>query len=50
MEKRKLPEEMPQGKLKEAENLREEVRPTPKKTKFGRKVIEDDEFSCGSTK
>ena len=41
MEKRKLPKEMPQGKPKE-------VRPTPKKTKFGRKATEDDESSCGS--
>ena len=34
MDKRKLLEEMPQGKQKEAENLREEVRPTPNKTKI----------------
>ena len=45
MEKRKLLEEMPQGKPKEVENLREEVRPTPKKTKFGRKTTEDNESS-----
>ena len=50
MEKRKLPKEMPQGKPKEVENLREEVMPTLKKTKFGRKTTEDDESSCGSTK
>ena len=28
---------------KEVENLREEVRPTPNETKFGRKATEDDE-------
>ena len=50
MEKRELPEEMLQGKVKEAENLKEEVMQTPKKTKFGRKALEDDESSCGSTK
>ena len=44
MEKRQLLEEMPHGKPKEI--VREEVMPTPKKTKFGRKVIEDDESSC----
>ena len=33
---------MPRGKRKEAEKLREKVRPTPKKTKFGRKAREDD--------
>ena len=48
MDKRKLPKEMPQEKPKEVENLKEEVRPTPKKTKFGRKAIKDDESSCGS--
>ena len=48
MEKRKLLEEMPQEKPKETENLREEVRPTSKKTKFGRKPTEDEESSCGS--
>ena len=41
MEKRKLLKEMPQEKPKEIENLRE------KKTKFGRKAMEDEEFSCG---
>ena len=35
---------------KEAENLREEMMPTPKKTKFGRKATENDESSYGSTK
>ena len=34
---------MPQGKPKEVENLREEMRPTIKKTKFGRNAVEDDE-------
>ena len=43
MEKRKLPEKMPLGKLKETKNLREKVRPTLKKTKFGRKATEDNE-------
>ena len=43
MEKRELHEEMPHGKPKEVENMREQVRLTPKKTKFGRKAIEDDE-------
>ena len=38
MEKRQLPEEMTQGKPKEVENMREEVRPTPKKIKYGRKA------------
>ena len=46
MEKRKLPEEMPQLKPKEEKNLREEVMPTLKKTKFGRKATKDDESSC----
>ena len=50
MKKRKLPKEMPQGKPKEAESMKEKVMPTPKMTKFGRKAIEDDESSCGSTK
>ena len=36
MEKRILLEEMPHGKPKEIKNLREELRPTPKKTKIGR--------------
>ena len=39
---------MPQEKPKELENLKEEVRPTSKTTKFGRKDIEDEESSCGS--
>ena len=43
MEKRKLLEEMPKGKPKEAEILREEMWPNPKKTKFRRKATEDDE-------
>ena len=38
---------MPHGKLKEM--MREEVMPTPKKTKFGRKTIKIDESSCRST-
>ena len=38
---------MPQGNLKET--VREEVMPTSKKTKFGRKAIEDNESSCRST-
>ena len=47
MEKRKLLEEMPQEKPKEIENLKKEVRPTSKKTKFGRKATEDEEYcSC----
>ena len=45
MEKRKLLQELPQEKPKETENLKEEVRPTSKKTKFGRKAIEDEESS-----
>ena len=45
MEKRRLLEKMPHGKPKEAENMREEMRPTPNKTKFGRNSIEDDESS-----
>ena len=48
MERMKLPKEMPQGKPKEAENLKEEVRPTPYKTKIGWKAMEDDESSYGS--
>ena len=40
---------MSQGKLKEAENLKDEVMPTLNKTKVGRKAIEDDESSCRST-
>ena len=39
---------MPQERPKETENLREEVRPTSKKTKFGRKATKDEESSCGS--
>ena len=50
MKKRQLLEEMLYGKPKEAKNLKEEVMPTPKKTKFGRKAIEDDESSFGSTR
>ena len=38
MEKRQLPEEMSQGKLKEAENMKEELMPTPKKTNFEGKL------------
>ena len=49
MEKRQLPTVMIQGKPKEAENLKEKVMPTPKKTKFGRKAIEDNESSYEST-
>ena len=41
---------MPQEKPKEAEDLREEVMRTSKKTKFGRKNTEDEESSCGSDK
>ena len=37
------------GEPKQEVNLKEEVMPTPKKTKFGRKFIEDDESSYGST-
>ena len=47
MEKKKLPEEMSWKKPKEAENLKEEMKPTSKKTKFRRKVIEDEESGCG---
>ena len=36
---------MPQGNPKEVENFREEMRPNPKKTKFGRQAIKDDEFT-----
>ena len=36
---------MPQERLK---NLKDEVRSTLKKTKFGRKTTEDEESSCGS--
>ena len=47
MEKRKLLEEMSHEKPKEMENLKEEVRPTSKKTKFGRKARKDEEYcSC----
>ena len=37
---------MSQGKPKEAEDVKEEVMPTPKKINFGRKAIEDDQSSC----
>ena len=47
MEKRKLLEEIPLEKPKETKNLRKEVRPASKKTKFGKKIIEDKESSCG---
>ena len=43
MKKRKLLEEMPQEKPKETENLRKEVKATPKETKFERKATEDEE-------
>ena len=49
MEKKQLSEEILQGKPKEAENLKEDMMPTPKKIFFGIKAIEDDESSCGST-
>ena len=49
MWKRKLPKAILQGKPKEAENLKEEVIPTLKKTKFKRKATEDDESSFEST-
>ena len=39
---------MPQGKSKAT--VREEVKPTPKKTQFGRKATKDDESSYRSTK
>ena len=48
MEKWKLLEEMLQEKPKKVENLKEEVMSTPKKTKFGRKAIDDVEFGCRS--
>ena len=48
MKKRQLLEEMPWEKPKEANNMKEEVRPTSKKTKFGRKATKDEESSCGS--
>ena len=48
MDKRKLLEEMPQEWQKEVENLKEEVRPTSKKTKFERKATEDKESNCRS--
>ena len=38
---------MPQGKPKETNNLRKEIRPTPKKTKFGRKATKEDESTKG---
>ena len=39
---------MPQERPKEAKNLQEEMRPTSKKTQFGRKATEDEESSCES--
>ena len=45
VEKRKLPKKMPQEKPKEVKNRREEVKPAPNKTKFGRNATEDDESS-----
>ena len=39
---------MPHEKSNEIENLREEVMPTSKKAKFGRKATEDEESSCES--
>ena len=50
MKKRQLPEEMSQGKPKQAKNLKEEVMSTPKKTKFRRKATQDNESSYESTK
>ena len=40
---------MSHGKPKEIENLKEEVMPTVKKTKFGRKATKDDKSNYGST-
>ena len=48
MEKRKLFKEMAHEKPKKTNNLKEEVRPTSKKTKFGRNATEVEESSCGS--
>ena len=47
MEKRKLLEEIPYEKPKETKNLKEKVRSTSKKTKFGKKATKDEEYcSC----
>ena len=45
MKKRQLPKEMPHEKPKETENLKEGVRPTSKKTKFGKKATKDKGYS-----
>ena len=41
---------MLQGKLKEAENLKEKVMPSLEQTKFGGKAIENVESICSSNK
>ena len=53
MEKRKLtevPKEAPEKKTKELEKLKEEAMPSPKKTKFGRRGIEDAKSIFNSDK
>ena len=49
MEKRQL-NEAPKEGTKESENLKEEVIPSPKKTKFGRKATKDAKSICSSNK
>ena len=50
MEKKQLPGEMMEGKPKEARNLKEKVKPSLEKTKYGGKAIENVEYICSSNK
>ena len=53
MEKRKLnevPKQAPEKKTNESEKLKEEAMPSPEKTKFGRRAIEDAKSICNSDK
>ena len=53
MEKRQLnevPKETPEKKTMELKKLKEEAIPIPKKTKFGRRDIEDAKSICNSDK
>ena len=53
MEKKKLnevPKQTLEKKTKESEKFKEEVMPSPEKTKFGRRAIEDAKSICNLDK
>ena len=53
MEKKQLnevPKEAPEKKTKESEKLKEETMPSPEKTNFGKRAIEDAKSICNSDK